>query len=79
MGTLWLCRTSDLDYCRIQVVKYHPPPPKHPLFVGISGRCVDTTGCEEVARASFHLVLDTHSTISPLGGQPPSKGSKWHT
>ena len=28
---------------------------------------------------SFHLVLDTHWTISPLGGQPPSKGSKWHT
>ena len=51
-----------------QVVKYHPPSPKHPQNVGISGRCVVTTGCEEVARASFHLVLDTHWTISPLGG-----------
>ena len=63
-----------------QVVKYRPPPPpKRPQNVGISGRCVVTTGCEEVARASFHLVLDTHWTISLRGGQPPSKGSKWQT
>ena len=56
-----------------------PPPQKRPQNVGISGRCVVTTGCEEVARASFHLVLDTHWTISLRGGQPPSKGSKWQT
>ena len=63
-----------------QVVKYRPPPPqKRPQNVGISGRCVVTTGCEEVARASFHLVLDTYWTISLRGGQPPSKGSKWQT